>query len=256
VRGVARPDKKSHQASASGLGEVNLIATWWLGPTGLQPRGNLALGLGLKAPSGRHDVEDSFWNGNGTMVQFPVDQSIQPGDGGWGIIVEAQAFEPIWSRIYGYAVGSYTADPRKITEVVRTPGSTQHWGVPDTWNARAGMAMTLWPEWGLTASLGGRLDGTTKRDLIGGGAHLGSRRPAVAGYIDPSVSLTLGSRTFALNVPVRAYKNFRPSYQDVETAKVGGGGLARYLILASFSQRFLGATVNVRPERLEPRLVR
>jgi hypothetical protein len=231
-------DSKSHETSARGLGDLNLIATYWLRNGGLEPRGNLAFGVGIKAPTGSNHAEDNFWNKNGTIVRFPVDQSIQPGDGGWGVILQVQGFQPVFHRSYVYAAGSYTSNPGKVTDVVRSPGSTQVWGVPDTYNARVGVAMTIGGGQGVSVSLGGRLDGTTKRDLIGGGAHVGFRRPAIVGYVDPGLSVTRGSRSFTLNVPVRAYKNFRPSYVDFATGKLGGGGLATHLILASFSQRF------------------
>jgi hypothetical protein len=233
-------DKQKHRTSATGLGDVNLIATYWLRDTGLQPRGNLAIGLGIKAPTGSYHAEGYFWDKTGASVRFPVGIPIQLGDGGWGLILQLQGFQPIFPRGYAYAAGSYTANPRKVTDVVRSPGSPIHFGVPDTYNVRAGVAMTVGPGQGISVSLGARVDATTKRDLIGGGAHEGFRRPGTVGYLDPGLSVTRGSRTFALSIPVRAYKNYRPSYVDLALGSAGGGGLAKYLILAAFSQRFGG----------------
>jgi hypothetical protein len=233
-------DKQAHQTTAAGLGDLNLIATYWLRDTGLQPRGNLAIGLGIKAPTGSNHTEGDFWDKSGATIRFPLGQPIQLGDGGWGLILQIQGFQPIFARSYLYAAGSYTANPGKVTDVVRSPGSPVYWGIPDTYNVRAGVAMTVGPGQGISLSLGGRVDATTKRDLIGGGAHVGFRRPGTVGYVDPGLSVTRGSRTLALFIPVRAYKNYRPSYVDLATGSAGGGGLARYLILASFSQRFGG----------------
>jgi hypothetical protein len=234
------PDSKRHQTTAAGLGDVNLIATYWLRNTGLQPRGNLAVGLGIKAPTGSYHAEGYFWDKTGASVRFPVGIPIQLGDGGWGLILQIQGFQPIFPRSYVYAASSYTANPRKVTDVVRSPGSPIHFGVPDTYSARLGVATSLGPGQGISLSLGARVDATTKRDFLGGGAHEGFRRPGTVGYLDPGLSVTRGSRTFALSIPVRAYKNYRPSYVDLALGSAGGGGLARYLILASFSQRVGG----------------
>lgn len=234
-------DLKSHGTSIRGLGDANLIATLWLRHTGLQPRGNLAISFGAKAPTGTHSAGGYFWKKSGDSIPFPLDQSIQPGDGGWGLIFQVQGFQPILPSTYLYAAGSYLASLRTVTEVPRDPPggvfSAVYWAVPDTYYARAGVVTAPWPGMGLTLSLGARLDGTTKGDLIGGRDE-GYRRPAVVGYVDPGVSFTRGSRTLALDVPVRAYMRFRWSYADIERWRFGGGGLARYLILASFSQRF------------------
>jgi hypothetical protein len=231
-------DQAVHTTSAAGLGDLNLIANYWLWGTGLRPRGNLALGLGLKAPTGDHAAEDNFWTSSGQVLRFPVDQSIQLGDGGWGVILQAQGFQPVLSRGYLYGAASYTINPRKTTEVVREPGSPIHWGVPDLFNLRLGMTWRLRPGQGLSLSLGGRLDGTTRRDLIGGRDE-GFRRPAVVVYLDPGIALNRQSQTLALTVPLRIYKNFRPSYLDpAVTGKPGGGGLATSLLFVSFAQRF------------------
>jgi len=240
-------DLVRHRTSARGLGEVNLMASYWLRGTGLQPGGNLSIGVGVKAPTGKHAGGGYFWKQSGDSIPFPVDQSIQLSDGGWRLILQVEGFEPLFSRTYVYAAGSYTANPRKTTEVVLPTNLSIHWGVPDTFNARVGAAMTIWPERGVTISLGGRVDGTTRKDLIGGRDD-GFRRPGIVGYVDPGISATWRGRSFALDVPVRAYKRFRPSYLDPSvTGRPGGGGLARYLVLVSLSQRFGREQPHLKP---------
>lgn len=231
-------DGQEHTTQATGVGDVNLIANYWLWDTGLRPKGNLAFGLGVKAPTGNHAVEDDYWTKTGAVVRFPVDQSIQLSDGGWGIIMLVQGFQPIFDRSYLYAAAAYTANPRETTEVQREPGSTIYWGVPDLFNLRLGASWTVTPDGPLSVNLGGRLDGTTMQDLFGGRDE-GFRRPAIVGYLDPGVAYVSGSRTITLSVPFRIYKNFRPSYLDPDvTGKPGGGGLAQNLIFVSFAQRF------------------
>ena len=64
------------------------------------------------------------------------------------------------------------------------------------------------------------------------------RLPATVGYLNPAIQVTLGVHRFTLGVPVRFYKDFQPSYLDEAGGKLGGGGLAKYMILAQYIVRF------------------
>src|SRR3954470_2848701 len=69
-------DSARHDVPAVGLGDISLIASTWL----LDPHnhsGNLAVGLGVKAPTGSHRSPDEYFLKGGASVQYPVDQSIQ-----------------------------------------------------------------------------------------------------------------------------------------------------------------------------------
>ena len=56
--------------------------------------------------------------------------------------------------------------------------------------------------------------------------------------MSPGVGITRGAHAITFSVPVRAYMNFLPSYIDEAAGKPGGGGLARYMILSSYTVRF------------------
>ena len=231
-------DSARHTNSSRGLGDLQLMASFWLRPIqAVQPGGNLSVGLGVKVPTGRNDVAGRWWNADGSTVTFPVHTSIQLGDGGWGLVAQLVGFQPFGAVNYVYVSASYTAVPRGTTDVVRSPGSTLHWAAPDAWNATLGIARVLWPEQGLGIDLSARFAGTPRRDLIGGRDD-GYRLPATTGYVTPSVALTRGGHSFSLAVPVLLYRNFLPSYVDLETGKPGGGGLAAYQLLAGYSVRF------------------
>jgi hypothetical protein len=56
-------DSLRHTNTATGLGEVTLIANYWLRKErAVQPIGNLAIGKGVKAPTGKNDVMGKWWN--------------------------------------------------------------------------------------------------------------------------------------------------------------------------------------------------
>ena len=231
-------DGVRHKVSAGGLGDVNVIATAWLFSPADHSEGNLAIGIGLKAPSGKPDATDTYYLSGGT-TPFTVDQSIQPGDGGWGLILQAQGFQRLPRGSYGYASGSYLLSPKNQTDVVQGQSgaySAVRVSVPDVFNARAGVAYDLSSDMGLSVRLGGRVDGIPFHDLAGGSE--GFRRPAIIGYLEPGMTIGRGKHAIFLDLPVRMYSNFRPSAVDRKLGQVGGGDLANYLLLAAYQFRF------------------
>ncbi len=228
-------DSARHAVTALGLGDVSLIGSTWL----LDPHnhsGNIALGLGVKAPTGTHTATDAYFLKGGTSIQYPVDQSIEPGDGGWGIILQLQAYRRAFHNAIAYLTGSYLVNPRKLTDVAKDPGGTVYWSVPDVYSLRLGLAYAVWPQQGVSASLGGRIDGQPVRDLIGGGDP-GFRRPGYAISLDPSLSLTTGPSQLTLSAPIRLSANREASVLDLQTGKHGGGDFASTLIFVSYSRR-------------------
>ena len=53
-------DLNRHRASATGLGDISAIGTIWVWDPSKHPRGNLALGFGVKTPSGDNAASASF----------------------------------------------------------------------------------------------------------------------------------------------------------------------------------------------------
>jgi hypothetical protein len=228
-------DSLRHEVSAIGLGDISLVGNAWLRDPADHPNGNLAVGLGVKAPTGDNEASDDFFLADSTVVQRPVDQAIQLGDGGWGILLQLQAFQRLGGRASGYAFGSYLLSPRETTRVLSVGGVPL--SVPDVYTARAGVAYALLPAAGLSISLGGRLDGIPLRDLIGGG-DLGFRRPGFIFYLDPGVALRRGADELTLSVPLRLRQDFRQSLSDRRSNAVGGGDLADVLVFAGYTRRF------------------
>ncbi len=228
-------DNHRHEVSAAGLGDIGFSGTvWFLNPE-KHPNSNISLGLGVKTPSGNDSATDNFFQADGSVIQFPVDQSIQLGDGGWGVTFEVQAYKKLFERASGYAYGLYLLSPKNMINVP-SPIAGVTLSVPDVYSARAGVAYALSPSHGLSASLGIRIDGIPIRDLIGGSD--GFRRPGYNLYIDPGVTFVHGRNIFSMNIPVSVHRNFKKSLVDVQLNRFGGGDLATFLILAQYSVRF------------------
>jgi hypothetical protein len=231
-------DGQWHENTSSGLGEISVAANYWLrNAQALQPGGNVAIGFGVKAPTGKNNVQGTVWKADGTSVPFPVVPAIELGDGGWGFTLSTKAFRPVRERSYVYGGGSYTFNPRKTTDVMRSPGATVPWSAPDTWDASAGVSTLASEALGLSVNLGALAYGTPRRDVFGGRDN-GHRLPATVGYLSPGFGVTRGAHTITISVPLRVYMNFLPSYVDAAAGRLGGGGLARHLVLSSYAVRF------------------
>lgn len=239
------PDQVRHGYDVSGIGDVNARASIWLWDQNSNPRGNAALGFGLRAPTGRTNHSALVWRADGTTFEFPASLAIQPGEGGWGLILQGEAFRYVGSRTFAYAAGAYTANPKEAIDVPRGPGDSLMIGVPDTYDVRTGLSFNVLSRSELSPAtrtilslnLGWRQDATTKRDLIGG-KDLAYRAPAIVGYLDNGVSLVRGRHAVSVSAPLRIYQNYRRSDADIALGRPGGGDLARYMLIVDFSRRY------------------
>ena len=232
------PDGNRRETSATGIGDVNLVGTYWVLDPVTHAGGNVSIGFGLKAPTGSNDVEDDFGLPSGT-VQHPVHPGIQLGDGGWGIVVQAQAYHRLTGPLSGYLFGSYQLSPREQTSVTFTPTMTQGLSVPDVYHARAGLGYAALPEAGVSVSLGTRIDGIPVRDIVGG--DNGYRAPGYTLYLDPGLAVSRGRGTFTASVPVRLRGTFKPNLNDLNGGlppRGDNGDLASYLIFLGYAYRF------------------
>jgi hypothetical protein len=240
-------DGLRHSERVTALGDLSLTGGLWL----LNPRssssGNAMLGLGLKLPTGVYRDSVEFFTTTGPE-QRVADPSIQTGDGGWGVILELQGFQRLAQGALGYISASYLLNPRVATEAtigkrIGLPGDPAsgtvpyHLSVPDDYTIRTGVSYTVLPQWGLSASLGGRLDGVPVEDLVKGGDE-DFRRPGYSVFVDPGIDLSFGANTLTLNVPVRAHADRRANAYDRLVNIQGGGNLAKWQLLAGYTHRF------------------
>jgi len=230
------PDRLKHEQTATGIGDMSLMGEMWV----LEPRthvqGNVSIGLGVKAPTGSHTIGSQFYTATGA-VDFPADQTIQPGDGGWALLVESQGFRQLTDRAYAYAFGSYMVSPKSHSGVRQTPSSGPFWSVPDVYSARLGGTFSVLPDQGLTMSLGARVDGIPVHDLFGGGDDDTLKRSSFVVFADPGLSFTRGRGTVAASVPYRVHVNRQKSLLEQRTNGLNAGGFAKYLVFLSYTHR-------------------
>jgi hypothetical protein len=228
-------DNVRHEVQARGIGDLSLVGTYWLWEPKRPTKGNVSIGLGVKSLSGDNAVSGNWYFKDGSVGKNPVDQSIQFGDGGWGILFQTQMYRRVYKSLYAFGQGWYLMTPKDTTNVI-SPYPGVRLSVPDIYSIRAGGAYSIKGVPGLSANLGMRIDGIPISDLVGGSN--GFRRPGYSLYLDPGVSYVHGRTSFTFNIPVMVYRDFMRSNVDVQLGRPGGGDLAKYLIIAQYSIRF------------------
>jgi hypothetical protein len=205
---------------SQGLGDIRVVGYMNTMPS--YTKGRVVAGLGFKAPTGNYNAKDYFHKADG-LTLLPVDQSIQPGDGGWGIIAELDLSHQISGNVHGYINGMYLANPRNTNGTARSPENTTGvekgniFSVADQYLLRVGARVKINS---FQAALGGRMECIPTRDLIG--KEQGFRRPGYAMSAEPSLFYTRGQHTLGVNVPIVFERNRTRSELDKERTKVSG----------------------------------
>ncbi len=227
-----------HTMNSHGIGDIRLSGRNWLRDPAANPRNNLALGLGLKMPTGDTNVKDIAYTRTGPVLKT-VDQSIQPGDGGWGIAVDLQAYQRLSAATSLYATGFYLINPRETNGTSRSsnPASlTAFDSVPDQYQVRLGVSQLFPSKYNFSASLGGRVEGVPALDLIGGSK--GFRRPGYVVSIEPGIAFGTSHDSFSLSVPWAILRDRTRSYADMHTGKHGDAAFADFLISMSYAHKW------------------
>lgn len=230
--------RQRKHTNSFGLGDMRLSATYWLfNPD--NTKGNLAIGLGIKAPTGNYNVQGKFYDTMGDYKTAPVDQSIQLGDGGWGGTFELQGFKTFGTKVFGYVNMFYLVNPR-ATNGVRARNRGDEMSVADQYMARIGAAYSAITH-GMAFSLGGRVEGIPSTDLIGSSA--GFRRPGYVISAEPGVIYAVKKWNFSLTVPIALERNRIQSYSDKQRTEstgkytIGDAAFADYSINFNLAYR-------------------
>jgi len=232
---------------SSGIGDIDLVGRFWVADPTKHSHQNLSVGFGFKLPTGKDAATFPFIVAASpstvTTVVKPVDQSVQPGDGGFGFITEAQGFKS-FGKVSTFASVSYLFNPKELgperdpTNLKPNP-ATQFFSVSDQFAARLG-AGTSFKRLGV--SLAARLEGVPSSDVFGGSA--GFRRPGYSVSIAPEVSYSWKHSSLSLSVPYLVRRDRVQSYADKLATQTtgkftnGDAAFADYLIIAGFTKRF------------------
>jgi hypothetical protein len=229
--------------TSSGIGDSSVMLNGWLWDTRENSRGNVQLGIGLLAPTGKDNISnyvDGF-DGKGPHTQI-VDYSIQPGQGGWGMPLEWSAFKNVGSSQL-YFNGVYTAMFQSINNVYRTGAAanpvtmTQFNAISDQYLMEAGIAKPISKIKGLTLTFGPRMEGVPARNLLPAD-NLGFRRPGFAISLEPGFQYARAGHVFSFSIGKAFYRDRTRSVPDTLTGGHGDAAFADYVWLASYSFRY------------------
>jgi hypothetical protein len=232
---------------SQGFGDVRVLADYWLLDPHEHKDGNLAFGVGVKLPTGDDKASALAYRSTGPVYR-PVDPSIQPGDGGWGIIFQVQGYHKVVEQLFAYLDASYMITPQEQNSTELTIADVpafaafitdqiRHNTIADQYSARAGLSYEVSSAPGLNLSLGGRLEGVPATDLVGG--SMGFRRPGYTVSVEPGVSWSFKKNTVSLNVPIAEYRNRVRSAPEKALGRPGGdAAFADYSILLSFTHAY------------------
>ena len=238
-----------YQTQAHGIGDIIFSARRWMWDPDTHVVGNVLLGAGIKLPTGQDNVADTFRvfsaspAPGGTISNSirTVDQSIQPGDGGYGIVADIAAFRGFGEgKMVLYTSAAYLAQPQEMSGVQTYRGAPGEsiMSIGDQYILRSGAAFPVPKTTSASFTIGVRAEGVRVTDLIGGSN--GFRRPGIAVSLDPNLSIGKGRNSITIGIPVAIYRNRFISVPDAARGAHGDAAFADYLVTVGYSRSFGG----------------
>ena len=234
--------------SSTGLGDTIVAANYWLWNPEKTFRGNLSVGLGAYMPTGNDDVTNTVnTNTSGTgapvLVTAPVDYSIQPGNGGWGLLMQWQGYHTAGNKLVFYTDGDYIATQGGTNGVARganidpTKPLNNYVAISDQYLMEGGVAFPVDYVRGLAMTFAARDEGVPAKNLFPV-SNDGWRRPGFAVSAGPGAEYMRGSHILAAAVYKAVHRDRTRSYPDTVYGTHGDAAFAQYVWLASYTYRF------------------
>jgi hypothetical protein len=234
--------------ASSGLGDTIVGASAWIRNPEHAPRSNFSAGLGLLIPTGNDNVNntvDTNLTGAGPAVEVtaPVDYSIQPGNGGWGGVLQWMGYQRVGKSLVFYVDGDYIATQGGTNGVQRgatlstTTPLNNYVAIADQYLLEAGVSFPVPHVKGLSATVGPRDEGVPAYNLLSSDND-GFRRPGFALTAGPGAQYSRGSNLFTAGIYKAMYRDRTVSYPDSVYGTHGDAAFAQYVWLASLTHRF------------------
>ncbi|HXS95617.1 MAG TPA: hypothetical protein VN736_13520 [Candidatus Limnocylindrales bacterium] len=237
-----RSNNSYYTTTSSGLGDMTLIAQGWLWNPRHARRGNIAIGYGVQAPTGKDNVQNNVLTSASatTPTTVTADYSIQPGSGGWGMVFQWQAFRELGRDATVYTTGNYLATQGGTNNVLRSATAvnqplTAYNAIQDQYLLQAGVAFPIRKIRGLTVTFGPRMEGVPASNLIGN--DLGFRRPGFAISAEPGFVYARGGSMLQASVGKAIYRDRTRSVPDKMLGTHGDAAFADYVWLVSYTYR-------------------
>jgi hypothetical protein len=237
-----RSNNSYYTTHASGLGDTSVVAQGWLWNPRHARRGNIRVGFGFQAPTGKDNVQNNVLTSATATTPSVVtaDYSIQPGQGGWGMVFQWEGFRDIGHNTVVYTDGNYLATQGGTNNVLRSATAinqplTAYNAIQDQYLLQAGVAHPISAIHGLTLTFGPRMEGVPASNLIGN--DLGFRRPGFAISAEPGIVYSRGRNMIQASVGKAMYRDRTRSVPDKILGTHGDAAFADYVWLVSYSYR-------------------
>lgn len=222
----------------TGVGDITIGAQSWIFRPPTENRGNIAVSASLKIPTGLSNATGTGLS-KGVPIVATADQSLQPGDGGWGFVLGTQGYKSLWHRADFYGQAQYVFNPADTNGVATfrsQPGQSVD-SVPDQYLYRLGFVQGVPKVRGLAVSFGVRGEGVPVRDLLGDSN--GFRRPGFILSIDPGLMYSYRKTVLSVNGPWAMYRDRPPSVPEMANNTINGDAFfSDYTVILNLSHRF------------------
>ncbi len=232
-------------ANSYGIGDLSLFSQCYLLKPKEHPFGNLAVGVGMKIPTGNWDVRANLPNLAGfdytRRAVYPA--AIMPGDGGTGIILGVNGYKNFrksflrGNTVFGSV--SYLSNPantngtQSIVSSEGVPLAPQFLteltnSVTDSYNAQVGASIKIPRTWdkpvlaGLRARVTFNIEGIPDRDFIG--RSDGYRQPGYILAVAPGFTYAYKRTLFIAEVPLVFSRYINPRKSAIPDLIVNPGG--------------------------------
>lgn len=234
--------------AATGLGDTIAVVNYWIWDPEKASHGNFSVGLGLLMPTGNDDVTNTVnTNTSGVgppvIVTVPVDYSIQPGSGGWGMATQWQGYHTAGKNLVLYTDGDYLATQGGTNGVLRhNPPSTttpldNYVAISDQYLLEGGGAIPIPHVRGLALLLAIRDEGVPAKNLFPN-SNAGFRRAGYAVSAGPGAEYMRGPNILTASIFKALRRDRTTSYPDEVYGTHGDAAFAQYVWLASYTHRF------------------
>jgi hypothetical protein len=232
--------------SSTGLGDTILGVNSWVRKPEHATSNNFSAGLGVMMPTGNDDVKNNTNTnttgvGAATNVTAPVDYSIQPGGGGWAMVMQWMGYQKLTKSLVFYTDGDYIATQGGTNNVQRATSTTtplnNYVAISDQYLLEAGVSFPVSYVKGLNATFGPRDEGVPAYNLFPN-SNAGFRRPGYAVTAGPGAEYVHGHNILTAGVFKAIRRDRTSSYPDSVYHSHGDAAFAQYVWLASVTHRF------------------
>jgi hypothetical protein len=241
------PGNPRFHTQSNGLGDIRLTAYY---AALNDKKNNLSVGLGIKLPTGNYNYKDHFHKrgseNQDSLIYKVVDQSIQPGDGGTGLILEADYARLLSKHFDIFVTGSYLFNPRNTNGIARSATLTNNIPLSNEFSVADQFLFRLGTRYSINQfkiGLGARYEGIPSEDILG--KSDGFRRPGYIISFEPSIGYAKGQHSVIFNLPLALERNRVQNTIDkirteqTGTHTIGDAAFADWLLSVTYSYRIM-----------------